>query len=120
MSYRNILVLSLIGITLLGCGSSVPPAAGVWDVELTTPQGAQQVSLTIVADGSGTLAGGPLAGQTINGISFDGNNVSFDISVAAQGQSLTLSFNGVVDGDSIEGEIDTPLGVSLSFSGSRQ
>ena len=39
--------------------------------------------------------------QTIDGIIVDGNNVSFAVDVGAGGQSLSLSFSGVVEGDSL-------------------
>ena len=47
MNIRTIFGLLLITTALIGCAASAPPAVGIWDVELNTPLGAQQVVLTL-------------------------------------------------------------------------
>jgi hypothetical protein len=50
---------------------------------------------------------------------FDGNAITFDAAIDAQGQSLVLEFSGTVDGDSLEGEFGSDFG-AFGVSGSRQ
>ncbi|GIT20513.1 MAG: hypothetical protein CM1200mP40_01950 [Gammaproteobacteria bacterium] len=65
----------------------LPTSVGIWDVELNTPLGAQQVVLTIDADGTGSM-GGLQGEQEIEGITFDGNALNFSTSIDAQGKAL--------------------------------
>tara|TARA_B100000029_G_scaffold35732_3_gene33601 strand:- start:30281 stop:30637 length:357 start_codon:yes stop_codon:yes gene_type:complete len=118
MNIRTTYGLLLITIALIGCAASVPPAVGMWDVELNTPLGAQQVVLTIDTDGTGSFAG-PQGEQGIEGIMFDGNGLTFSLAFDAQGQSVTLDFSGSIEGNALNGEFNTPFG-SLAVSGSRQ
>ena len=118
MNIRSIFGLLLIATALIACAASAPPAVGIWDVELNTPLGAQQVVLTIDADGTGSM-GGLQGEQEIEGITFDGNALNFSTSIDAQGQSITLDFSGSVEGEALNGEFNTPFG-ALAVIGSRQ
>ena len=104
-------ITSLAAILLLAAcaGSSAPPAVGVWDAQMETPIGAQAMVLTIGADGTGIM-GGDQGDQPISGIVMEGNDVSFDADIDAQGQSITLSFSGTVEGDALTGSFSTPFG----------
>lgn len=106
-------------LVLTACaGSSAPPAVGVWDAEMQTPIGAQSMVLTIGADGTGVMSGDQ-GDQPISGIVMDGNAVSFDAELEAQGQSITLSFSGNVEGDAMTGSFSTPFG-DLDVNATRQ
>ncbi len=111
------LILSLA--VLVGCAAATPPAVGAWDVEMSTPLGALPATLTLNADGSGSMSADGLGEAPISGITYDGNSVSFDAEVDAQGQSLVLEFNGSVDGNSLDGEFGSDFG-AFGVSGSRQ
>jgi len=111
------LILSLA--VLVGCAAATPPAVGAWDVEMNTPLGALPATLTLNADGSGSMSADGLGEAPISGITYDGNSVSFDAEVDAQGQSLVLEFNGSVDGNSLDGEFGSDFG-AFGVSGSRQ
>lgn len=118
MNLRNIFGMLMIALALVACAAAAPAAVGIWDVEMNTPVGSQQVELIINADGSGNFAG-PQGEQSIDGIAFDGNALNFSMTIDAQGQSITLDFSGSVQGDSLNGEFNTPFG-ALAISGSRQ
>jgi hypothetical protein len=75
--------------------------------------------LTMNADGSGSMAAEGLGETAINGITFDGNAVSFAADIDAQGQQLTLTFNGTVDGDALTGEFGSDFG-AFGVTGTRQ
>ena len=111
------LVLSLT--VLVGCAASTPPGVGVWGVEMNTPLGALPATLTLNADGSGSMSADGLGDAPISGVVFDGNSVAFETEIDAQGQSLVLEFSGNVDGDSLEGEFGSDFG-AFGVSGSRQ
>ncbi len=110
-------ILSLA--VLVGCAASVPPAVGVWDVEMNTPLGALPAVLTVNADGSGMMAAQGLGETAISGITFDGNTMNFEAEVDAQGQTLVLEFNGTIDGDSVAGAFGSDFG-DFSVTGTRQ
>jgi len=93
-----------------GGGGGSP--AGEWEV--VTDAGGQEVlaTLTIVEeDGevSGSISG-DAGTQDITNASYDGGVLKFDISIDADGQQLDLSFEGTVDGDSIDGTWGSDLG----------
>ena len=104
----GLLVLSLA--ILVGCAAGTPPGVGVWDVEKNTPLGALPATLTLNADGSGSMNADGLGEAPITGVTYDANSINFQAAVDAQGQSLVLEFSGAVDGDSLEGSFDSDFG----------
>lgn len=112
------LVLSFT--VLVGCAvGGGNPAVGAWDVEMNTPVGAVPAVLTINADGTGSMAADGLGEAPINGITVEGNAVNFSADLDAQGQTLTLDFNGIITGDSLAGEFGSDFG-AFDVSGTRQ
>jgi hypothetical protein len=105
-------------LVLASCAASVPPAVGVWDIEMNTPLGAMPAVLTISEDGTGMMSG-DLGEQSISGIMFDGDAINFTAALEAQGQSITLSFDGAVDGDALTGEFGSDFG-AFGVTGTRQ
>lgn len=107
-------------VLLVGCAASVPPAVGVWNMEMNTPLGDMEAIFTVNADGSGSVGIEALGGDTaISGITFDGNMMAFTGEFDAQGQTIVLEFTGTVDGDSLDGEFDSDFG-AFAVSGTRQ
>jgi hypothetical protein len=114
----GLLVLSLA--ILVGCAAGVPPGVGVWGVEMNTPLGATPATLTLNADGTGSMSIEGLGDNApISGITYDGNSIAFEAEIDAQGQTLVLDFSGVVDGDSLEGEFGSDFG-AFEVSGTRE
>ncbi|NQV69242.1 MAG: hypothetical protein HQ498_04370 [Pseudohongiella sp.] len=113
------LVLSLA--ILVGCAASGPaPAVGGWDVNVTIPQlGELPGTMTVNADGTGLMSLGPLGDTAVDGITFDGNAVNFVVEVDAQGNTLVLEFNGLVDGDTLTGGLECDFG-EMTVVGTRQ
>lgn len=106
---RFSLLAAAVALLVACAGASAPPAVGVWDINMTTPLGAQDAVITINADGTGMMEG-QQGNRAIDGITFDGNAVSFGVPVEAQGQSFTLNFSGEVAGSALNGEMSTPFG----------
>ena len=112
-------LMALTLAVLVGCASAPAPAVGVWSVELNTPLGNLPATLTVNADGTGTMASDALGETGIDGITFDGNMFMFDAEVGAQGQMLVLEFSGTVEGDSVSGEFGSDFG-AFGVTGTRQ
>jgi N-methylhydantoinase B/oxoprolinase/acetone carboxylase alpha subunit len=60
-----------------------------------------------------------LGSAALTGITVDGETVQFSTTIDAQGQSITLAFNGTVTGDQLAGQFNTDFG-PIAVSGVRQ
>jgi hypothetical protein len=105
---RTWLVLSalLFGYASLGFaqGASV---AGEWTMTFQTDQGAADADMALKVDGqkvSGTITS-PQGQAPLEGTVADGK-LTMTLSIDACGQSFTMSFNGIVTGDSMKGDVD--------------
>jgi len=114
---NSVAAAMLVILTACAAGNS-NPFAGSWDTVVITPVGNQAAVWTISEDGTGIMSGDQ-GDQPIDGIAVDGNNVSFDVVIDAGGQSLSLSFNGVVEGDSLAGAFGSAFG-DFDVTGTRQ
>ena len=115
---RNLLTATALVILAACAGAPVIPAVGMWDVSINTPVGEQSGVWTIAADGTGIMAS-DLGDQDIEGIILEGNSISFDVDIDAGGQSLSLSFSGTVEGDTLSGDFSSDFG-DFSVTGTRQ
>ena len=95
-------------------------ADGTWNLTMETPMGEQRASITL------STAGGTLTGtQSAQGNSaeiFDGtvmgNNVSWKVSITSP-MPLTLEFTGTVDGNTMNGQMNTGAFGSFPFTGQK-
>ena len=95
-------------------------ADGTWNLTLQTPMGERRSVLTLATSGA-TLTGTQEAeGNTtdISEGSVNGNEVSWKVSITNP-MPLTLTFNGTVDGNSLNGNADTGMFGSFPFEGTR-
>ena len=109
-------------IALIAPGTHAAGLVGVWHLltEGGDGGGQRKAVLTITKDGealSGYIKGERGEGP-IGTITVDGDSFSFVVEMDVAYGSIDLDYNGTVSDDSIEGTIDTPLGV-LSFRGTR-
>jgi hypothetical protein len=115
---RNLLTATVLVILAACAGAPVSPGVGMWDVSINTPVGEQSGVWTIAADGTGIM-GSDLGDQAIEGIILEGNSISFEVDIDAGGQSLSLSFSGTVEGDTLSGDFSSDFG-DFSVMGTRQ
>jgi hypothetical protein len=95
-------------------------ADGTWNLTMQTPMGVRTSKLTLATSG-GALTGTQeaegnttdIADGTVNGI-----EVSWKVSITNP-MPLTLTFNGTVDGNSLNGNADTGMFGSFPFEGTR-
>ena len=81
--------------------------------------GATDRQITVNEDGTGSLTD-PMGGPTdLEGLSIDGNNFSGKADVSSPMGKMTLEFSAAVDGDSIAGNFQTPMG-PMQFTGERE
>jgi len=95
--------------------------SGTYEINMNTPMGSQSVTLTLKEEGgslSGTFAG-QMGSQEFSGGTVDGNKVKFDVNINAMGNQITLNVDGTIDGDSIAGMMNTPMG-GAEFTGKRK
>jgi hypothetical protein len=128
--------VTLFVVVAVAALTAVPAAAqdltGSWQLTSQTQRGPQNTTITVVQNGSeltgtatfsfgGRRGGGGGGGRTIdlsNG-TVNGNAFSFDIVLDFGGDSVTLSYSGTFEGDSMEGTIEGERGGGRPFSGER-
>ena len=110
-----------VAILLTACaGTSAPhPLVGGWAITIDTPVGSMAGNLNINPDMTGEMSSTELGSAALTGITVDGEAVQFSTTIDAQGQSITLAFNGTVTGDQLAGQFNTDFG-PIAVSGVRQ
>ena len=96
---------------------------GTWHLVVDAPQGAQALTMTVVQSGAaftGKVSGMPTGGDldVTNG-QITGRNVTWEISINMNGQSLTISFTGEVTGTKISGTAALGQFGNAPFSGDK-
>jgi len=93
---------------------------GNWNIRMETPLGERSSELTLKAEG-GTLTGTQAAEGNSTAIfdgTVDGNQVAWKVKIVNP-MPLTLTFSGGIDGDKIEGSVDSGSFGSWPFAGKR-
>jgi predicted Zn-dependent peptidase len=99
-------------------------ADGAWNLSVSTPQGDLPISVNITT-ADGNIAGtvnSPLFGTAeITGGSINGNQISAISAVSFQGQSIEVTINGTIEGNSMRGSVNASIpGIpELSFTGTK-
>jgi hypothetical protein len=60
-----------------------------------------------------------IGSNEFSGGTVDGNNLSWEVTIKAMGQDIKLTCTGTVDGDSISGKMNTPMG-GADYTGQRE
>lgn len=91
---------------------------GVYLATTSTPNGDIGFTLAINEDGTGHIES-EMGRSEFSNATIEGNSFSFDMTINSQMGEMALTFNGVVDGDSINGNITTQMG-EMPFNGMRK
>jgi hypothetical protein len=94
--------------------------AGAWKMTFQTDQGAIDSDMTLKQDGqkvTGTLVS-PQGEAPIEG-SFNEGKLVLSLTVDAQGQVLTITFDGVLEKDTLKGNVDFGGFGSATWSATR-
>jgi hypothetical protein len=96
-----------LAVLFLALGSVSALAAdfnGKWSADVTTPRGTQTITFDFHVDGA-TLTGKvttPRGEADISNGKVDGDNISFDQVMNFNGNSMTMTYTGKADGDTIK------------------
>lgn len=91
---------------------------GVYDIKARTAMGDMESVLTLNEDGSGSVVN--MMGQNeFAKANIDGNSFNFTMMVKSPMGEIEMHYQGTVDGDSITGNMNGPMG-GARFTGSRQ
>jgi hypothetical protein len=103
-------------------GAKALNVAGVWNMSIDA--GGQEIpaTLTLKQDGdkvSGTMSS-PFFGTTeLDGLKLEGDKLTFTASLNFQGQNIAIVGSGMVNGDSMQGTISSPMGPA-SFTATKK
>ena len=79
---------------------------GDWKITIHSPMGAQNVTLSLKADGdklSGSMSG-PMGSQTFDNGTVTGDSFSFSTNIS-QPMPMQIEVNGNVEGDAVKGDV---------------
>ncbi len=115
---RNTLLLALVAALLTvacsGYGApALPAAVGSWNMTIETPLGTQEPTLIVSGDASGLMGtmSSPQGDVELTDMSWnDDGTLGFTMAIDAGGQSLSLTFSGMVDGDTLTGAFASDFG----------
>jgi imidazolonepropionase-like amidohydrolase len=105
-----------------GDPDAVVVVAGDWSLEIDVPM-AQMASPTLtIVNEDGSLSGKLVSGmgtEEISNMSLDGDNLTFSYSTDGGGQTVTVSFDLTIDGNSLEGTMSAGSFGSFDVEGDR-
>jgi hypothetical protein len=101
--------------------AAVDPS-GQWNLIVRSPQGDQNVRLTLRREGdqlNGTLAG-PMGTYDIRNVGLTGNELRFSSSIQINTDTVEINVTGTIQGDNMSGVMVIPaLNGSFDFTGTR-
>lgn len=107
---------------LLGAGLAFADGniVGAWTLSIDTPRGTNHPVLTVVATDTGYAGtmNGRRGDVEIPSIVVDGNGFSFPMQVSMPFGVFDMTYVGVVDADTMQGEVQGPRG-GIPFTGER-
>lgn len=101
-----------------GAGAAVAQIAGTWSVTVNWPQDAQSMTMMLTQQGtafSGTMSN-EMGTQPVAEGQISGNSASWSITVPMDGQSMTVSFRGDVEGNRMRGTAELGAFDSAPFT----
>jgi hypothetical protein len=132
MKYLRVLGGAWVVLVLAVAPVTAQDVSGSWEISSEGRRGPQTMTLTLVQDGAEltgtvTLAAGGRRGGGGGGMQtvqlsdgqVDGASFSFSLVRSFNGNSITQTFSGTIDGDSMEGSIEGGRGGGQPFTGSR-
>jgi len=96
--------------------------AGVWALTVETPQGTGNPTLTLKQDAeklTGTYASQVFGDREVTG-SIKGSAIAFSFTVSIEGNSVTVSYSGTVEKDTMKGKVAFGDMAEGTFTGKRK
>jgi imidazolonepropionase-like amidohydrolase len=105
-----------------GDPDAVVVAAGTWSLEIDVPMEQMATPTLTIIDDDGSLSGKLVSGMgtsEISSMSLDGDNLTFSYTTEGGGQSVTVTFDLTIDGNSLEGSMAAGQFGSFDVEGDR-
>lgn len=105
-----------------GGDAAMAQVGGIWDINVNSPQGQQQVVLTTTQAGatfSGSMAT-QMGNSEIAGGQVEGRRLSWTSTLSMGGQSITLRYTAEVDGTRMTGTVQAGDFGSFPFTGEKR
>ena len=96
-------------------------AVGEWNVKMDYQGNPIEAKMLIKAGDDGALTGlwtSARGESALENIKFENGKLTFTRKVNAQGQEFELTFDGTIEGDTVKGAYDSPMG-ALAVEGTR-
>jgi hypothetical protein len=93
--------------------------AGVWNLQVETPNGTGTPTVTFKQDG-GNLTGtykGRMGESELKG-TIKGNEIKWTVTLHPQGGEMNVEYSGTVDGETMKGTVSSPMG-EATFTGKK-
>jgi hypothetical protein len=88
--------------------AQAPSVVGSWDITIETPQGSRTSQLVIKQDGD-KLTGvmkSPRGERPLDSVTVKGSDITFLMTINAQGQDLVVTYKGKVEKEKMSGDAD--------------
>ncbi len=105
-----------------GDPDAVVDLAGTWQLQDDLPQANVRDQTLVLESNDGTITGtlkGGMGNQELSNLEVNGNTLTFSFSTDGGGQTITVSYELTVDGDSIEGSMAAGSFGSFDVEGAR-
>ncbi|MEK7795016.1 MAG: hypothetical protein AAB353_10825 [Candidatus Hydrogenedentota bacterium] len=101
-------------------GKRVPltPLNGDWKLNIDTPNGAIDASISVSPAGAITMTAVGANGIKVSNVLFEGSKLSFKMLADYQGQQVDAELSATVDSNSMDGTISSAMG-DVAFTGRR-
>ena len=133
MNHRTIVTALVASAALTGAPASAQNVAGTWQITAEGRPGPRTQTLVLAVEGStltGTITftgggrrgggGGTPQAIEISDGTVDGNSFTFTVTRSFGGNSFSQVYSGTIEGDAIEGTIDSGRGgAGRPFTGTR-
>jgi hypothetical protein len=105
--FPGVMLILLMVCCAFARQTNSPDVTGTWELTVETPQGTGNPSIVLKQDGE-KITGvykGRFGEVNLEG-TIKGNDITFSITVNAQGTELTITYRGKVEQDSMSGSVD--------------
>ncbi|MEX2506879.1 MAG: hypothetical protein WD406_08165 [Pseudohongiellaceae bacterium] len=109
VSVGSMIVATALLIGACSSPGQANPLAGAWTISIASPLGEMAVNLDINPDLTGTMIS-DLGSWPLEDVMLSGELVSFETTIDAQGQVMTMVFKGSLTESGFSGAFDTDFG----------
>ena len=104
----RVLIASFVLIASASSAFAQKPAVGTWAFTTISPEGETKSTLVISEDGGKykAVAKSERGERPYDSIAVDGNTITLVLTISYNGSPMTITYNGKIDKDKMDGEAD--------------